>query len=417
MEGKKQVYRRPRQKPAAGAGAPAPAHGREGTRPGALLALFFALLFGFTLLDLFWPKREASELESRRLAAFPKVSAQALLNGSWTAGLTAWMQDQVAFRDGWLHLESALTDTVFAKAEENGILLGKDGWMFTKQFTAPGDQLRRNLNAVTSFTAKHADKTTFLLAPSAAVIYPEMLPAGAPMIDENAFLDAIFADVAATGARTLDLRQAFAASKAAEPGTQLFYKTDHHWTTDGAYLAYLQFCELRGLAPFDISAAGHTAVQVPGFFGTHYSSTRRLGCQGDVLAYYPLPNLQSVYEATGEAAFQLVETKGLMDEEELAKRNKYAAFLGGNEGYVTIEGDGQGSILVIKDSYANCFVPFLTANYADIGLVDLRNYRYGLDSLIEACGYDEVLILYNFQSFVSDNSVTIFGRASEAGGS
>ena len=83
--------------------------------------------------------------------------------------------------------------------------------------------------------------------------------------------------------------------------------------------------------------------------------------------------------------------------------DKYATFLYGNNGYSEIQGDGEGSILLVKDSYGNCFAPFLTANYGKIGVVDLRNYPYGIDELIESEGYEHVLILYNFQSFKSDS--------------
>ena len=77
-------------------------------------------------------------------------------------------------------------------------------------------------------------------------------------------------------------------------------------------------------------------------------------------------------------------------------------FLHGNNGLSRVQGNGTGRILVIKDSYANCFVPYLTANYADIDVVDFRNYNYGLDQLIADNGYDQILVLYNFDSFKSD---------------
>lgn len=158
--------------------------GRDtGARPGALLALFIFLLVGFSVLNLFWPKRDMSELENRKLAQFPAFSVKALLNGTWFGDLSEYVQDQVAFRDGLIDLESAFNNLVFAKTEEGGILLGKDGWMFTKLFDISDGtqkQLDKNLQAVTSFASRHPGKVTFLLAPSASVIYPEMLPAGAP---------------------------------------------------------------------------------------------------------------------------------------------------------------------------------------------------------------------------------------------
>lgn len=381
--------------------------GRDtGARPGALLALFIFLLVGFSVLNLFWPKRDMSELENRKLAQFPAFSVKALLNGTWFGDLSEYVQDQVAFRDGLIDLESAFNNLVFAKTEEGGILLGKDGWMFTKLFDISDGtqkQLDKNLQAVTSFASRHPGKVTFLLAPSASVIYPEMLPAGAPMVDENAMLDDIFAQVS-SAADVIDMRPVFTQQKE----QYLYYKTDHHWTTQGAYLAYEQFCQLKGLSPFDANA--YQAESVPGFYGTHYSATRRWNVQPDTITYYPLDNPMTIFDIGAETEYTPRTTESMINTEKFGTRDKYAAFLDGNNGYSVIEGNGEGSILVVKDSYANCFVPFLTANYEKIGVVDLRNFSYGLDSTIESEGYDQILILYNFQTFIADNRVVYMDR-------
>ena len=381
--------------------------GRDtGARPGALLALFIFLLVGFSVLNLFWPKRDMSELENRKLAQFPAFSVKALLNGTWFGDLSEYVQDQVAFRDGLIDLESTFNNLVFAKTEEGGILLGKDGWMFTKLFDISDStqkQLDKNLQAVTSFASRHPGKVTFLLAPSASVIYPEMLPAGAPMVDENAMLDDIFAQVS-SAADVIDMRPVFTQQKE----QYLYYKTDHHWTTQGAFLAYEQFCQLKGLSPFDTNA--YQAESVPGFYGTHYSATRRWNVQPDTITYYPLDNPMTIFDIGAETEYTPRTTESMINTEKFGTRDKYAAFLDGNNGYSVIEGNGEGSILVVKDSYANCFVPFLTANYEKIGVVDLRNFSYGLDSTIESEGYDQILILYNFQTFIADNRVVYMDR-------
>lgn len=381
--------------------------GRDtGARPGALLALFIFLLVGFSVLNLFWPKRDMSELENRKLAQIPAFSVKALLNGTWFGDLSEYVQDQVAFRDGLIDLESAFNNLVFAKTEEGGILLGKDGWMFTKLFDISDStqkQLDKNLQAVTSFASRHPGKVTFLLAPSASVIYPEMLPAGAPMVDENALLDDIFAQVS-SAADVIDMRPVFTQQKE----QYLYYKTDHHWTTQGAYLAYEQFCQLKGLSPFDTNA--YQAESVPGFYGTHYSATRRWNVQPDTITYYPLDNPMTIFDIGAETEYTPRTTESMINTEKFGTRDKYAAFLDGNNGYSVIEGNGEGGILVVKDSYANCFVPFLTANYEKIGVVDLRNFSYGLDSTIESEGYDQILILYNFQTFIADNRVVYMDR-------
>lgn len=372
----------------------------------SLLILSALLLFGITLVNLFWPKRTQIELENRKAAQFPAFSVQGLLDGSWQSSFSTWMQDQFLLRDQWINTQRATDEAVFQKVEEGNILIGQDGWMFTKLFTvddATQKQLNKNVQAVADFAANYPGRVTFLLAPSASVIYEDMLPAGAPMIDENAMLDEIFAKIGES-ASVLDLRQTFTENKE----QYLYFKTDHHWTPYGAYLAYQQFCNLKGLTPFDLNA--HEAVTVEDFQGTHYSATRLWNVQNDSITYYPLDNPMTIYRITGEAQYEPETTENLINTEKFDTRDKYAAFLDGNNGYSVIEGNGTGSILVVKDSYANSFIPYLTENYAKIGVVDFRNFKYGLDSTIQQEGYDQILILYNFQTFISDTNLIYISR-------
>ena len=349
---------------------------KSGRRAGVpLLAASALLLLGLAIANLVWPKRDMIELENRKAAQFPAFSVEALLDGRWQSGFARWMQDQFLLRDAWINTQRAADEIVFQKAEEGGILLGKDRWMFTKLFTiddATRQQTAKNVQAVAEFAARYPGKVTFLLAPSASVIYPEALPAGAPMADENALLDDIFAQVGESAA-VIDLREPFTARR----DEYLYFKTDHHWTTNGAYRAYEQFCALKGLTPFDRDA--HEAVTVEDFQGTHYAATRLWDVENDTITYYPLPNQMTIYNITGEAQYEPLKTENLI-------------------------------ILVVKDSYANSFIPYLTANYEKIGVVDFRNFKYGLDSTIEREGYDEVLILYNFQTFISDTDLIYISR-------
>lgn len=378
--------------------------GRRSSSP--LSAVFFGLVLLFAVATFLLPKRTNLELENRRAAAFPAFSVGSLLNGSWQSGFTAWMQDQFVLRDAFVNFQRAADEVVFQKVEEGGVLLGRDRWMFTKLFTvsdATAQQLAKNTAAVQQFAAQYPGRVTFMLAPSASVIYPEMLPAGAPMIDENTMLDEIFASTSTTAA-VLDLRTAFTADKE----EYLYFKTDHHWTPLGAYRAYEAFCALKGLTPFD--RAAQESATVPGFQGTHYSATRLWNVQDDSIVYSPVTAPMTIYQIGGETDYIPLTTENLINAEKFATRDKYAAFLDGNNGYSVIEGRGTGSILVVKDSYANSFVPYLTENYAKIGVVDFRSFKYGLDSTIEKEGYDEVLILYNFQTFLSDKDLIYITR-------
>ena len=154
------------------------------------------------------------------------------------------------------------------------------------------------------------------------------------------------------------------------------------------------------LTPFD--PAAHTALTAENFYGTHYSKARTWNAVPDTITYYDLPNSLTIYNVTAAGQPADGQTAGLYDTDKLNVYDKYAMFLHGNNGLSRIEGDGTGRILVIKDSYANCFAPYLTANYAQIDVVDFRNYNYGLDQLIADNDYDQILVLYSFDSFKSD---------------
>ena len=285
------------------------------------------------------------------------------------------------------------------KEQNGGILLGKEHMMFPRTFgllDSENRTLPKNTAAVEALCQRYPGKVDVLLAPAASVIYPEKVPANAPLLDEDAYLDQLSAAVQAAGGRFVDVRQTLAEHK----DEYIYYRTDHHWTSTGAYYAYKLLCDTLGLTPFDPSA--HTVLTADGFYGTHYSKARTPDAEPDTITYYDLPNELTIYSVSGPGQPADGETTGLYDTAKLDVYDKYAMFLHGNNGLSRIKGDGTGRILVIKDSYANCFVPYLTANYADIDVVDFRNYNYGLDKLIADNAYDQLLVLYSFDSFKSD---------------
>ena len=373
------------------------------------LVLFFVFLFGLFFLDLAVPDKDRSELENTTLAQRPTLSLEGKsLAGAATAvndyftSYSKYVKEQVAGRDGWIGLQAGFETLLFQKTESGGMLLGKNGQMFARTYSLlSGEQKRLPLNtsAVCSLAQRWPGRVTVLLAPAASTIYPEQVPAGAPLLDEDAYLDDAFAAFAGAGASVLDVRDTLHAHSE----EYIYYRTDHHWTTTGAYYAYEAYCEAQGLTPFD--RAAHTAVEVPNFYGTSYAKARIPFAEADTITYYDLPNRMQVYTVQGNGTLAAPAdgaATGLYDEAQWAAYDKYAAFLYGNNGFSRIEGDGTGRVLVVKDSYANSFVPYLTANYAVIDVVDFRAYPAGLDSLIAENDYDQVLVLYSFASFKAD---------------
>ena len=372
---------------------------------------FLLILIAMAVLSAVLPKKSISELENRNLASMPKVSVQSLFDESWVSGIQVYAQDHIAGRDRWINLCSSIETSVFRKTDKDDILLGKDGWMFSKYFATEGAaqrQFDKNVDAVAKFCARYGGRVTFMLVPSAALIYADKLPDWAPQIEESALLDMAFSVVAANGGRVLDLRKTFFREK---ENIKLYYKTDHHWTTDGAYLAYREYCTQMDI-PAVFSTEVHTRQDVPGFLGTHYLASRWNHARSETLSYYVTDSTMTVFKVGGEDTFFPLYDMGLVNREKLPRVDKYGAFLDGNHGYVELSGSGRGKVLVVKDSYANSFVPFLTENYETVGVVDFRNFSYGPDSMIESRRYDEIILLYSFYNFMEDNHVIYLNRPS-----
>ena len=368
--------------------------------PPASLIVFAALLCGFALVNLFWPKRENSELENRKLAQMPVFSVKTLLNGKWQDDFSTYLQDQVALRDGWINLESAVNALAFGKTEESGILNGKDGWMFTKLFTVSTDtekQLGKNISAVTNFAQRYPGRVTFLLAPSASDIYPEMLPANAPMVDEDAMLDDIFAQVQASGTDVIDMRDDYRANK----DQYLYFKTDHHWTADGAYYAYRELMKAKGMTASALT--DYTRTEYPGFIGSFYQYSNQSDTLKNnpdtVVAYTPTCNDLTYTDTDGNQKTGHV----VSDATQYSEGNKYLCFICGDQPYERIDNpnitDGS-SCVVIKESYGNAFVPFLVNSYQTVHVVDYRYFSGNLIDLVKENGIQDVIYVNNANALI-----------------
>lgn len=382
---------------------------RRRIRAVGMAAVFLAMVSGIGAASALMPKRTISELEKRRLADPPALTLHALQNGSFASDLQDYAQDHIAWRDAWIDLYSDLETTLFGRNDVNGILLGQDGWMFAEHFELSDqdrEQFARNLDEVERFAERYADRVTLLLVPPAEMIYSDKLPQGAPQRDLNALLDEADSRLAGK-CRVIDLREAFGSAR---EHTALYYRSDHHWTADGAYLAYEAFCEQNGLAPFDPQA--HTRVDVPGFLGTHYTRSRWRQAREETLSYYDTGCTMTVMDVLNENDYKAGDAQPLVNEETLKTVDKYGAFLDGNHGYVEITGAGEGGILLVKDSYANSLAPYLTENYGLIGCVDFREFSFGLDTTIASREYDQILILYGMDNFLEDTRLVYLNRPS-----
>ncbi len=366
-----------------------------------LIFLFFGFVALFSLADLLTADRTLSEMENRTLAQFPPFTLAAFTSNEWTRDFDEYTKDQFLFRDAWISLQSFM-ETMQGKLENGGVWFAQNDYLIAKNSTfslLQENTFNLNTQTVSELAGELPGKVSVMLVPSPANLLSDQLRYHPPQIDENALLDTAFAELEAAGAHTMDLRPAFNTAHAA--GETLYYHTDHHWTTTGgALLAYRVFCEEEGLTA--TLPAENLLRTVPDFYGTNYARARRFGQKSDTLSYYDLPNSLTVYRPEGQE--YIAETGPLMDENQLASYDKYASFLRGNNGYSVLEGDGEGSILVVKDSYGNSFIPYLTQNYETIGIIDLRSWFEVKQTFFNE-GYEEILVLYSFDNFSTDPNV------------
>lgn len=363
----------------------------------ALTALALALLLDAAFLIL--PDRAFSPTENRSLQTLPAPSLSGIASGRFESRFDDYVADQFPLRDGWVRLKSTL-DRLGGRTESGGVYLGKDGALI-QDFVPPSEaDYMATLEALRGFLARHGDLANrVMIAPTALSVYPERLPALAPAGDEDGYISRLCADLADAPAQLIDLREPL---KRAKQTAEVYYRTDHHWTTDGAYAAYLA---LSGAAGLSGSAVTYQRRLLSADFQGTLSAASGFNpnARDDLWAYLPDGGVQYVVSYVGDNA----RSASLYKAEHLDTRDQYAVFLDGNHAQVKIETTAANGrvLLVLKDSYANCLIPFLVQDYEKLIVVDPRYFTGDLEVLMAAEGVNETLILYNAATLAADRSL------------
>lgn len=362
--------------------------------------VFVVFLFGLAIANLIYNPDDFSETENRMLATFPKLTADSLFgeDGDFCEKTEEYINDRFVMRDTFTAI-NASADYLLNRRDIGGIWVCKDGYYMTK--CTPEEVNERtvssNILGVEKFFENLDGNKYFMLVPSASLIYRDKLPAFANEFDQQTEINNIFAGV--TAGKNVDVRDAFFASD-----EQLYYRTDHHWTSDGAYTAYREFCKTAGLEPLEKSDFEIKTVSTE-FQGTHDSKVLlAFAAKDEVKLYIPKQSetLKITHDGKTSDSFYVMSA--------LEKKDKYQVFLGGNYGRVDIEtGVKNGKrLLVVKDSFANSFVPLLTTHYEKICMLDLRFFSKNPDdlaALIDEFAPTDTLILFNIANFISDPTI------------
>ena len=346
--------------------------------------------------------REFSENENRYLAQFPEISLDSIINCDFQEGLEKYINDQILGRDEWITIKTAIQKFV-GDTEIGGAYVGKDGYDFEKITQDDVDQklVDRNIAQIQKFfeTASGTiDKSrmSFLLVPTSGLILADKLPANAPLFDQTAVIESV--EAAMQDYNFVDVRDVLTAHK--EDG--VYYRTDHHWTSLGALLAYGEYCQSIG-GSFDVSDYKETIVTEK-FRGSLYSKILDYDSAFDTIKLFEKGsgNKSFVVTLDGEKA------EGFYHYNQLEEKDKYLFFFGGNYAEVVISGSVENTgrnLLLIKDSFANCFAPLVAEDYDNVYMIDMRFFRGDMQEYMEANNITDVLVLYNVSNFISDKNI------------
>ncbi|MGI5960211.1 MAG: DHHW family protein [Massiliimalia sp.] len=375
------------------------------TKAVATTAMFLAVLTGLSVANWLWPEKDFSENENRSLQTLPEFSAEKLFSGKYTSQFETYTTDQFIGRDYWVSMKTS-ADRVTQKKDSGGVYFAEDGYLIEvyREEDVDWEQFQRNVDRLNEFLTS-AEQTlgqghaSAMIVPTAGEVLRDKLPAFAPSADQKKMLEQMENTLPAGS--FVNLLPVLSEHKE----DSIYYHTDHHWTTYGAFLAYQQWAESMGITP--LSQEDYEIKTVTeSFYGTTYSKANDLGAKPDSIQVYLPKETQSVTLEINSGK-ETQEFNSLYVDSYLEKKDKYSYFLGGNNPVDTIHtGVNNGrKLLIVKDSYAHCFAPFLTSHFEEITLVDLRYFRKGMKEYMEENGFTDVLVLYNLQGFADDKNM------------
>lgn len=372
-----------------------------------LFALFMLAMPILTLVFLSPEKQPFSENENRYLAQFPKFSFESYKNKKFMEGFDDWISDRFVGREQWIEFKNS-SDRAIGKTEINGVFIEND--MMMEAWKSYDHTIYdKNLKAINKFAENHENiPIYFMLVPNAQEIYKNNLPAFAPMENQKKFIDNFYSDLSGFEG-TVDV---YSALKEKSEDSYIYYRTDHHWTSFGAFLAYQAAAPVLGYesypySAFEIEHASHD------FRGTLFSKTLDFNVTPDIIDYYTVakgePEVKvSVYDkpdnSTGKIIYKNYDSMYFRDF--LDVKDKYSSFLGQNSPLVTVENPSaksEKSLLVIKDSYAHSLVPFLSKEYKKVTMIDLRYINADFQIIAPLENYDQLLFMYNVITFSQDD--------------
>ena len=362
--------------------------------------IFILTLFLFLIINVIVPDREKSVQENRMLATKPKFRLSSLISGDYDEKFEAYMEDQFVGRDMWRKLKVTV-DRIGGSRLENGVYIGTNGQLLEQIEVADENHLAANIKAIKSFSESQKKiPVRMMLVPDAANVLNHSLPALAKPEDQTQMFSMVRKDLG-DSVEWIDVSTELNKHKT----EKIYYKTDHHWTTLGAFYAFQAAAPSLGIEG-DLSGKYVSYAVSNSFNGMLASKSGvNLGEKEQIDIYVPTEeDTDLIIDYVDEGK----RSTSLYDSSKLKEKDQYTVFLGGNSSLLDIRTVSTSTkrLLLVKDSFANSFIPFLTPYYREIVVVDPRYYSGTINDLMDSYRISEVLFLYSGNTFFKDNNIS-----------
>lgn len=364
--------------------------------------VFLIFIYGMALWFLFSPKTDYSSSEKRYLQKFPDANVEKVLSGDFGSEFETFFADRFPQRNTWVGL-NAYTALAEGNNGASGVYNCKNGYLINKPVSTDNN-LDKNVGAVVDFAKTIDAPTTVMLVPSTGYIADDVLPTFHDKYNDDEDISKISSTLSKEKIGFVDLRERFKSEY--KNGSQLYYKTDHHWTTKGAYTGYQELCKALGITPIDDSTLKKDSY--PDFYGTTYSSSGFWLTPPDNIEIWSNPKNSDKNISVKITEGANVKTSGSMYfTDHLKEDDKYPVFIDGNHALTEITNTNakNGTILLIKDSFSHSLAPFLAENYSKVVLVDLRYYKESVSQLVSAYNPEQVVVLYGIDNLATDTDI------------
>lgn len=374
---------------------------RRKWQPYITAAVFCIFIFGFTVATFLKHSVSFSETENQVLAQRPEIKAETVMNGEFEEKYEEYLTDQFIMRDEWIGLKTSVEKLLF-KRESKDIYFAKDGYLIERHTGAfATDRAKFNMTALTQFVEEYSGQfgtghLTVMLVPNAVDILKDKFPPFAPLGTGNDYLEQMAAQ--------LPEEVWFDAASVLRPHAEedIFYRTDHHWKTLGAFYVYQAWAKQQGYKLPELT--DYKIQTVTDCFEGTIQSKLGIRTEGDSIElFFPLEENHYTIQVDNDNK----KKDNLYEYSALQTKDKYAVYFGGNQALINIHTDTNNGrkILIIKDSYANCFIPFMLGEFEEFDVLDIRYSRQRLSEQIAEGGYTDLLVLYNASGFAEDTGI------------